>query len=163
MVTLCHYKSINETRNGIMQMRKITQAEYETSARALAAYDEYCKPYVQKNGWTCIPKDTPRFVFDGETIDSDKINAHSTNVGLFTLERDMPEKFTAYAVIDNTRSHISTWTGEIIGRVTHEREWHRNNLGARWRQLTIRSDWGHVYSGREYGSRQCVNFRRVKG
>lgn len=144
-------------------MRKVTQTEYETAKRALAAYQDYCKPYVQKNGWTVIPKDAPRFVFEGDAIETDAINAHTTNVELFELERDMPERISAYVVIDNTRSHVTTWTGEVIGRVTHERNWHRNNLGGRWRQVTIRSDWGHVYSGREYDSRQFVNFRRAKG
>ena len=36
------------------------------------------------------------------------------------------------------------------------------NMGGRWRQLTIRADWNMSYTGREYDSRQCVNFRKCK-
>lgn len=143
-------------------MRKVSQTEYDAAKRVLSAYGDYCKPYVQHNGWTVIPAEAPRFVFEGATLETDHINAHTTNVELFELDRDKPEKFGAYMPMDS-RVNITTWTGESVGRVTNRREWHRNNLGAKWRHVTVRTDWGHVYAGREYDSRQFVNFRRVKG
>ncbi len=138
-------------------MRKVTQAEYELGKAALALYQEFSKPYVQKNGWTVTPVDAPDRPFT-----CDEINAHSTNVELFELERDCPGKFTAYASVSNIRSDVTTWTGELIARVTHQGSWHTNNMGGRWRQLTIRADWNMSYTGREYDSRQCVNFRKCK-
>jgi hypothetical protein len=82
-------------------MRKVTETEYEASKAAVA---EYASRHMQ--GLV--------------TIDCAAINAHSTNVELYELERDMPVKFCAYAAVDNEHSHITTWTGEIIARVTRE-------------------------------------------
>jgi hypothetical protein len=116
-------------------MRKVTEVEYQTSKAFIAS----ALPSYAGTDW----------------------NAHATNVELYELEHCMPAKFSAYAVVDNTRSHITTWTGEVIARVTREGKWHRNNFGGKWRQLTIRADWNQTYTGREYDSRQLVNFRRI--
>lgn len=135
-------------------MRQVTQAEYDTSKAAAAAYREFCKLYVQKNGWTVIPANVTR------PIDTDAINAHSTNVELFELQRDQPAKFGGY-VLDSTG--VTSWTGEQIGKVLHRGHWHRNNFGGRWRSIDVRADWGGNYHGREYDSRQFVNLQRKKG
>ena len=136
-------------------MRQVTTDQYNYSKAVLAAYTDYCKPYVQKDGWTVIPKEAPRFEFEGVATD---INIHSTFVELFELANQKPEKFSAYV----TYPAVTTWTGEHVAEISWRGAWHRNNFGGKWRQLTIQSDWGHVYTGREYDSRQLVNFRRVK-
>jgi hypothetical protein len=153
-------------------MRQVTQQEYDTALAASAVYRDFCKPYVQKNGWTVIPPDAPKPTFNGAVLD---INVHSTNIELFELQRDKPEKFSAYVQEptapqrDQTnflalrRSTVTTWTGEPIGEVVLTGVWHVNNFGGKWRQLAIRTDWNMIYTGREYDSRQFVNFRRQKG
>jgi hypothetical protein len=139
-------------------MRQVSETEYETAKAALASYNEYCKPYVQRNGWTVIPKEAPRAFFEGKELTSDAVNAHSTNVELFEMQRDKPERFTTYV----TPEGVTTWTVERIGRVVARGDKHVNNLGGAWRAITIKTDWGFSYHGREYDSRQCVNFKRAK-
>ena len=142
-------------------MRKVSETEYATALTATAAYKAFSAPYLQKNGWTVIPADAPKPQFAGADLD---LNLHSTNKELFELERDMPERFSAYTPWgDQNKNAVTAWTGEVIARVTHEGRWFRNNFGGKWRQLTIRADWNQTYTGREYDSRQLVNFRRVKG
>ena len=137
-------------------MRIPSEAEYIEAKAALAVYGEFCKPYVQRNGWTVIPADAPRPEFNGVVLDTDRINAYSTNVELYDLANNSPERFSAYVV--NSGSGLVTWTGEPIGKVVnvsaHGRCW-------KWRQVTIRADWGQTYTGREYVSTHLVNLRRV--
>lgn len=141
-------------------MRIPSQTEYETAKAALAAYEAFAKPYVQRNGWTAIPADAPRPVFDGEELTTDRVNAYSTIVELFELDRDKPDAFSAY--VQFPRNSVTTWTGEEVGIVCDRGAWHRNNFGARWRSLNVRAAWGAVYHGREYDSRQLVNLRRSR-
>lgn len=137
-----------------------SETAYATAKTALSAYNAYCVPYIQKNGWTSIPADAPRFVFEGEVVTTDAINAYSTTVELFELARDKPEKFSAY--VQFPRAAVTTWTGEEVGLVCDKGNWTRNNFGARSRSIRVRAAWGAVYYGREYDSRQFVNLRRVK-
>lgn len=141
-------------------MRIPSQAAYDTAKAALAVYADFSKPYLQRNGWTVIPADAPRPVFEGEELTTDRINAYSTDVEVFELARDKPEKFSAY--VSFPRNGVTTWTGEEVGVVCDKGEWRRNNMGARWRSLRVRSAWGAVYYGREYDSRQLVNLRRSR-
>lgn len=140
-------------------MRIPTHAEYSHAQAALAAYREFSKPYLQRNGWTVIPADAPRPVFEGVELTTDAINVCSTNVELFEFNRDRPDKLSAYVTFP--RNSVTTWTGEEIGIVIDKGHWNRNNFGARWRTVKMRSDWGDLYSGREYDSRQLVNFKRL--
>jgi hypothetical protein len=140
-------------------MRVVTDNQYQTSKAALAVYSEHCKPYIQKNGWTVIPADAPRAIFQGQALDTETVNAHSTNVELFELSHEKPAKFSAYV----TDEKVTTWTGEKIGFVNYTGRWHRNNRGyGKWRAISIRSDWGDVYNGRESSEQQLVNFRKAK-
>ena len=141
-------------------MRIPSQTDYDRAKAALAAYAEFCKPYVQKNGWTVIPADALRPSFEGVELTTDKVNAFSTDVELFELDRDKPEKLSAYVAAPHDR--VTTWTGEQIGLVCYAGSWHRNNMGARWRSLRVRSAWGAIYHGREYDSRDLVNLRRSR-
>lgn len=141
-------------------MRIPTQGEYETATAALAAYKAFCKPYVQRNGWTVIPAKAPRPLVNGEEMSTDQVNAYSTTVEIFELNRDKPAAFSAY--VQFPRNGVTTWTGEEVGIVCDVGHWHRNNLGARWRSLRVRAAWGAVYHGREYDSRQLVNLRKAK-
>jgi hypothetical protein len=141
-------------------MRQVTEQEYITARNALDLYKAYCAPFVQSNGWTVIPADAIRPYFNGAELTTDAINAFSTNVELFELARDKPERFCNYIV---PGSNVTTWQGEVIGRVVHSGAWHVNNFGGRWRQVTIRTDWNQCYTGREFDSHHLVRFRKVKG
>lgn len=85
---------------------------------------------------------------------------------VFRLHRDQPEQFTAYVTwrTDPVEAkRITTWTGERVGVRCDAGPWHTNNMGAKWRQLRIKPDFCRwYYTGREYDSRQCVNFKRMK-
>lgn len=90
-------------------------------------------------------------------------NAMRGRVEQFELARDRPDRFTAYIQEDNALAFITTWTGDKLGDVTYSGPRHRNNFGARWQQLTVRTIWGDWYSGRWYfDAQQCINLRRVK-
>lgn len=46
-------------------MRIPSETEYETAKAARTAYDAFAAPYLQRNGWTVIPADAPRPIFQG--------------------------------------------------------------------------------------------------
>lgn len=75
----------------------------------------------------------------------------------YELHRDKPERFTGYV----TGANVATWNGMALGKVTWSGHWQRNNFGGRWRAVTMRADWGDTYHGREYASRQFVNWRKA--
>jgi len=85
---------------------------------------------------------------------------------VFRLHRDQPQRFTAYVTWRTDADEaklITTWTGERVAIRSSYGPWHTNNMGAKWRQITIKPDFCRwYYTGREYNSRQCVNFRRMK-
>jgi hypothetical protein len=89
-------------------------------------------------------------------------NEERSALEVFELHRDKPEWFTAY-VSWKPNKLITTWMGDRVGVECFVGEWHYNNMGAKWRQLRIKPDFCRwYYTGREYDSRQCVNFKRMK-
>ena len=145
----------------------------ETYAAERAICDKanaYAAQFIQPNGWTIIPAKAAGHP-DYAACD----NAMRSRVELFELNRDRPERFSAYLQPSNREQvdqtnlvayrhrNVTTWTGDKLGWVTHTGAYHRNNFGGRWRQVTVRTIWGQTYTGREYDSRQLVNLRRVKG
>lgn len=95
-------------------------------------------------------------------------------VEVFELNRDKPEKFSAY-VQELTREQrdatnlaacrnrgLTGWTGETLGTVTYTGPWHRDNFGGKWRAIDVQTIWGDRYHGREYHSRQLVNLTRSR-
>lgn len=99
-------------------MRVPSLPEYETAKAALAVYAAFSAPYVQRNGWTVIPADAPRPLFEGTELTTDRINAFSAIVELFELDRDKPDTIFAYVSSRSkngkTDWHISTWAGEML-------------------------------------------------
>lgn len=105
-------------------------------------------------------------------------NDEISSLELFELHRDQPEAFTAYVPWGEAQTKhfgtqsidapsksrdVTTWTGQRVATVASYGPWHRNNFGGKWRQVTIKPDFCRwYYAGREYDSRQCVNFRRLK-
>jgi hypothetical protein len=93
-------------------------------------------------------------------------NEEISSLEVYELHRDKPEQFTAYVTwrTDPVEAKlITTWTGERVGVRCDAGPWHTNNMGAKWRQLRIKPDFCRwYYTGREYDSRQCVNFKRMK-
>lgn len=142
-------------------MRQVTAEENATAKRALAVYAEFSKPYIQRNGWTVIPADAPRPLFEGAELTTDAINAFSTAAELYQLATEKPDKFSAY-VTATKGFNVTTWTGETIGAVIDRTAYHCNNFGAKFRTIWIRAEWGATYYGREYDSHDLVNFRRIK-
>lgn len=133
----------------------------ETYAAERAICDKanaYAAQFIQPNGWTIIPAKAAGHP-DYAACD----NAMRSRVELFELNRDQPERFSAYLVDQNAFTDVTTWAGDKLGDVTYGGPRHRNNFGGRWRQVTVRTIWGQTYTGREYDSRQLVNLRRVKG
>jgi|SRR5882724_1537227 len=89
-------------------------------------------------------------------------NEELSRLEVFELHRDKPKQFTAY-VNSNHSNIVSTWFGDRIGDVCYQGKWHINNFGSKWRQIKIRLDFTYwYYTGREYESRQCVNFKKMK-
>jgi len=89
-------------------------------------------------------------------------NKELSELEVFELHRDKPKRFTAY-ISWNGSDVVSTWVGDRIGDVCDRGRWHTNNFGGIWRQITIKPDFSpEYYTGREYESQQCVNFRRMK-
>lgn len=142
-------------------MRQVTAEQNATARAAIAAYREFSKPYVQRNGWTVIPADAPRPLFDGVELTTDRINAFSTDAELYSLATEKPDKFSAYVSASRPRA-ITTWTGEEVATIVDRTAYHRNNFGGRFRTIWIRAEWGGTYFGREYDSRDLVSFRRLK-
>ena len=147
-------------------MRIPTETEYATAKAALAVYDDFCKPYVQRNGWTVIPADAPRPIFDGAPLDTDRVNAFSTTVELFELNRDQPDRVFAYITADAGGCwRVTTWTGETISSDLIAGRAYRN---PRWSYTSdiitpIRAKiCGHWYSGRALGAGLYVKLRRVR-
>jgi hypothetical protein len=147
-------------------MRIPTQTEYETAQRALDAYAAFSKPYVQKNGWTAIPADAPRPVFEGAELTSGRVNAFSTTVELFELNRDKPEKVFAYISASESGAwRATTWTGETISEDLRAGRTYRNpRLSYTSNTITpvqvkICGQW---YSGRAMGPGIYVKLRRMK-
>jgi hypothetical protein len=93
-------------------------------------------------------------------------NAMRGRVEFFELHRDKPEAVSLY--VSGGGHHIgkpiiTTWVGHRVDTKVTTGPWQRNNMGARWRLVRMTAAWGGEYSGREYDSRQLVNFRRLKG
>lgn len=144
-------------------MRIPDETEYQEAKAARAVYDEFTKAYIQPNGWTVIPADAPRPMFGGAPLTTDRINAYTTTLELYELANGKPDRFSAYVTTSAFGTvEVVTWTGERIAAPKFTGHWHRNNFGARWRSIEVRADWGGLYYGREYDSRQLVNFRRAK-
>jgi hypothetical protein len=93
-------------------------------------------------------------------------NEELSALEVFELNRDKPEQFTAYVTwrTDAVEAkEVTTWTGQRVAVRCDAGPWHTNNMGAKWRQLRIKPDFCRwYYTGREYDSRQCVNFKRMK-
>lgn len=147
-------------------MRIPSQNEYETAKRALAVYADFSKPYVQKNGWTVIPADAPRPVFDGAELTTDRVNAFSTTVELFELNRDKPEKVFAYISASESGAwRATTWTGEAISEDLRAGSSYRNPRRSYTSntitpvQVKICGQW---YHGRALGAGLYVKLTRMK-
>lgn len=93
-------------------------------------------------------------------------NEEVSALEVFRLHTEKPEQFTAYVTWRTDPDEaklITTWTGERVAVRCDYGPWHTNNMGAKWRQLRIKPDFCRwYYTGREYNSRQCVNFKRMK-
>lgn len=139
----------------------LTEADY-TFAKALQAiYEEHCKPYVQKNGWTVIPAGTlaPLDMF-GEPVTAARVIRASSIIERWELMRDKPERFVAYVRGDT----IVIWTGHVIGHVTWQTNWSLWRGNNRRRTVHARMAWGGAhYYGIETDSGTLVNMRRSKG
>ncbi|WP_409626659.1 hypothetical protein [Tepidimonas sp.] len=80
---------------------------------------------------------------------------------MYQLAHDKPAEFLAYV----TERGITTWTGEVIGKVTTAYPWRRcgTPTGGTYkrRNLRIRTDWGYNYIATETDNKQIVRLRRV--
>lgn len=146
----------------------LTPEQYAIERAICDKAQAYAAQFVQPNGWTIIPAEAAKHP-DYAACD----NGMRSRVETFELNRDKPATFSAY-VQSSDRAHVdatniiacrhrdvTTWTGDKLGTVTHSGAWHRNNFGGKWRQVTARMAWGDTYTGREYDSRQFVNWRRT--
>lgn len=147
-------------------MRVPSEHEYETAKRALAVYEQFSVPFVQRNGWTIIPADAPRPLFDGAPLTTDRINAYSTDIELFELARDQPDKIFAYvsAAPDGVTWRITTWTGEVISDdLVTGRTYPNPRYSFTSNKITpIRAKiMGRWYTGRSLGAGVYVKLRAV--
>ncbi|HSI42016.1 MAG TPA: hypothetical protein VLA00_15850 [Xanthobacteraceae bacterium] len=140
-----------------------SQAEYEHAKAALAVYAEFSKPYVQRNGWTVVPADAPRPIFDDTELTTDRVNAFSTTVELFELNRDKPERIFAYvssgALDGKSDWRVSTWTGALLSSELIAGRTFRGGFGARITPIRARIN-GAWYHGRALGPGMHVKLKR---
>jgi hypothetical protein len=93
---------------------------------------------------------------------SDVTNDMRGAVELYELNRDRPEKFTAYVSSDG--KSITTWMGDILGNITYTRQdsrrrsWHNDKM-----RTVYATIWGRRYYGRNSGNGMVINLRRMKG
>lgn len=65
-------------------------------------------------------------------------NAELSELEVFELHRDKPERFTAYVSWGGSNI-ISTWVGDRVAVECRIFPWHTNNFGGKWRQITIKA------------------------
>lgn len=150
-------------------MRIPALQEYETAKAALAAYTEFSKPYVQRNGWSVIPANAPRPSFQGQELTTDAINAYSTTVELYELANEKPDRIFAYissaSKDGKTDWRVTTWTGEVISSELIAGRAYRNPRPSYTSNtLTpIRAKIaGRWYAGRALGPGLYVKLRALK-
>ncbi len=149
----------------------IDQTTYNALRAICDKADAYWKANAtfDRSGWSSLPA--------GKAAHPDYAactNDMRGQVEAFELNRDKPEKFSAYVnestseqvyattYIACRRRDLTTWTGHKLGVVTYTGPWHRNNFGGKWRAIDVRTVWGDRYYGREYDSRQLVNLTRSR-
>jgi hypothetical protein len=77
----------------------------------------------------------------------------------YEILSDPPAQLSAY--VSSTGEHVTTWTGDILGRCTLGRGWRVHSyVGSRMYQATA---WinGREYTGRTFGSGMFVNLRET--
>lgn len=77
----------------------------------------------------------------------------------YELNRDKPERFSAYVVLDKAKPGqwvVTTWPGNVVGAVL----WRK--LGQKRDTVAVRAAWGGLYQGFQSHDADCINLRRVK-
>src|SRR5215471_7649311 len=126
----------------------ITQGDYEYARAGLAIYKAWSAQYVQRNGWTVIPANTPHPDYMGEPLHTARVNRFSSIVERFEFHRDAPERVFCYPSKRGNVEHATTWTGDSIGQsvIRFGRRWHDNFGGTRQAVSFIGSN-GYWYHG----------------
>lgn len=132
---------------------------YAECVRRQAIYDAWAKQFVQKNGWTVIPADAVAPV--------EFTNEHRAFIEVFEFLRDKPEKYFLYIKEEaTTRGTLNygpwiatTFTGLVLGSVTHGRPY-RDNFGGVRVPVAVFACNGKRYNGTYYKS--AGNYARVK-
>jgi hypothetical protein len=89
-------------------------------------------------------------------------NAMRGRVEAWELQRDKPAVFFAY--LDAKGEHVTTWLGDVIGRVTRlRRSTHRTWNGARHSMYHVHvTAFGKRYHGKGSGPGMCITLRAFK-
>ena len=132
---------------------------YDECKRRQAIYEAWEAQYVQKNGWMVIPADAKAPV--------DFTNEHRAFIEVFEFMRDKPEKYFLYIREKATTRgllHYGPWTavtftGFVLGSVTHGRPYRDNRGGVRV-PVAIFACNGKRYNGTYYKS--AGEYARVK-
>jgi hypothetical protein len=104
-----------------------------------------------KNGWASYrPEDKPADV-------PDVTNEERSSLEVFDFVSNPPDKYFLYINEDNRTA--TTWTGDVLGRVSLGCEY-RDNFGGRRVPVTIHAINGRVYHGTYYKS--SGNYARIR-
>jgi hypothetical protein len=128
----------------------ITAAEAKVIQKRLNRYEKATKKFIKPNGWKIVPAEAgARLKARGLDVTNDE----RSRLEVYLFVTDPPEKYFAYVYeIDGVPASITTWTGEIIGRVTTVFRTHRSGFGDKRVNFRAKMIDGRTYSGTFYKS-----------
>lgn len=82
----------------------------------------------------------------GGELTNDMRSAHEIHI----FNKEKPEKYSVY--IDFKKNVVTTWTGEVIGKISWSGSEYRDNFGGKRVNLDVRMDNGDLYYGTAFVS-----------
>jgi hypothetical protein len=128
----------------------ITDQQAKEIGARLKRYDRATKKFIKPNGWRVIPKEAvEKLTKRGIYVDNDE----RSRLEVYDFVKVKPVKYIAYVYeIDGRPASITTWTGEIIGRVTSVFPAYRSCFGDKRVNFRARMICGRTFSGTYYKS-----------
>lgn len=130
-----------------------TEKEYKEARRKLDIRDKHAQAYREKHRTNGIPMEVySKFPYDKEVT-----NSLRSAIETYEFFNDPPEKYFVY--IDEKKETATTWTGQILGKVTFLNSF-ISNMGDTRRSLRLTCNNGVKYTGTFYKS--SGDYARIK-
>jgi hypothetical protein len=123
-----------------------------------ACHEAWSVQFRQSNGWTIIPAGVKA------PVDARMTNEQRGQLELLRFRAQSSNVWTVYDYSDglDSRSTVTTWMGDVLGRVTSRRFW-RGGFGARMCAIRFKGIDGREWAGRYgYRNQECVNVRVLR-